>query len=271
VQLGISSYTYNWAVGVPGFPQPAQPLTAESLIDKAAALGVRVVQIADNMPLDALDDEALDRLARHAAEQGITLEAGTAGVAPAHLVRYLEIAQRLNSKLLRTILDTSTRQPTIDAAEADIAAVLPRFEQADVTLAIENHDRFPAAVLAGLIDRLSNTHVGVCLDTANSLGCGEDLHTVLTVLGPWVVNLHIKDFVARRLPHRKGYIIEGCPAGQGLVHIPRVLDDLEGLARDPTVILELWQSPENTVEATIAKEEAWAAESVAYLRQLVPS
>jgi sugar phosphate isomerase/epimerase len=270
MQLGISSYTYNWAVGVPGFPQPARPLSAEALIDKALAHSVRLVQIADNLPLDALDNAALDRLATRAAQNSITLEAGTAGIDPPHLRRYLEIARRLNARLLRTILDTASRHPTIEEAESDISQVLPEFEKAGVTLAIENHDRFPAATLAALIDRLASPQVGICLDTANSLGCGEDLHTVLTILGPWVVNLHIKDFCARRLPHRKGYLIEGCPAGQGLVHIPRLLDELERLDRDPTVILELWQSPENTVEATIAKEESWASESIAYLRQLIP-
>lgn len=269
MQLGISSYTYNWASGVPGFPQPAHMLTPEGLLEKAAALGVHVVQIADNMPLEALSDAALDKLVHRAAALGITLEVGTAGIEPAHLLQYLDIAQRLHATMLRTILDAGSARPTIDQAAEQLAAVLPKFEAAGVTIAVENHDRFPAANLAGLIDRLGSPNVGVCLDTANSLGCGEDLHTVLAVLGPWVVNLHIKDFCARRLPHRKGFLIEGCPAGQGLVHIPRLLDELQGLSRDPNVILELWSQPENTVEASIAKEDVWAAESIAYLRPLV--
>ena len=54
MQLGISSYTFSWAVGIPGYPQPLQPLTALALLDRASELGVGVVQIADNLPLDAL-------------------------------------------------------------------------------------------------------------------------------------------------------------------------------------------------------------------------
>jgi sugar phosphate isomerase/epimerase len=241
------------------------------LLDKAAALGVRVVQIADNLPLDALADAALGKLAERASQLGITLEAGAAGIEPAHLLRYLAIAERLGVKLLRTILHTDLAHPSIDEAADALASVLPNFAAAGVTIAIENHDRFPAATLASLIDRLASPHVGICLDTANSLGRGEDLHTVLTILGPWVMNVHVKDFCARRLPHKKGFLITGCPAGQGLVHIPRLLDELDHLGRDPNIILELWSEPENTIAASVAMEDAWASDSIMYLRQLVPA
>ncbi len=47
---GLSSYTYTWAVGVPG-SLPASPLSAEGIIDKASENGIGTVQIADNLPL----------------------------------------------------------------------------------------------------------------------------------------------------------------------------------------------------------------------------
>jgi sugar phosphate isomerase/epimerase len=270
MQLGISSYAYNWACGVPGFPQPDHPLTPAGLLDKAEALGVRVVQIADNLPLEAFDDAALDQLAAQAAQRNITLELGTVGIEPSHLLRYLAIAERLGAKLLRAILHTDTVFPSVDEAAAALSSILPKFEASGVTIAIENHDRFPAAALASLIDGLASPHAGICLDTANSLGRAEDLQTVLAILGPWVVNVHIKDFCARRLPHKKGFLITGCPAGQGLLHIPHLLDELERLDRDPNIILELWSEPENTIAASIAIEDAWASDSIAYLRQLIP-
>jgi hypothetical protein len=63
MRLGISSYTYVWSVGVPGFPAPSQPLTPMGLLEKAVQLGVRVVQIADNLPLHRLTTTELDTLA----------------------------------------------------------------------------------------------------------------------------------------------------------------------------------------------------------------
>jgi hypothetical protein len=42
------------------------------------------------------------------------------------------------------------------------------------------------------------------------------------------------------------------------------------LGLDPNAILELWTPPEETLSATIAKEDAWAVKSVEYLRTLIP-
>ena len=54
----ISSYTYTWAVGVPG-SLPSKPLSAFDLVDKAAISGLRLVQIADNLPLETMDQSEL--------------------------------------------------------------------------------------------------------------------------------------------------------------------------------------------------------------------
>ncbi len=50
MKLGISSYTYTWGVGFPGF-EPADPIRPIDVIQKAQELGVKVIQFADNMPL----------------------------------------------------------------------------------------------------------------------------------------------------------------------------------------------------------------------------
>jgi sugar phosphate isomerase/epimerase len=148
--------------------------------------------------------------------------------------------------------------------------VLPEFERAGVVLAIENHDRYRAAELRRIVDACGSAAIGVCLDTANSLGCGECVEQVLDAVADVTVNLHIKDFTARRLPHGKGFVIEGTPAGRGLVDIPRVLDRLRAAGRDVNAIIELWTPPEGTVEASIEKEDAWAEESVRHMRTLIP-
>jgi hypothetical protein len=45
---------------------------------------------------------------------------------------------------------------------------------------------------------------------------------------------------------------------------------LRALGRDPNAILALWPPPEADSAAAAAKEEVWAAESVRYLRRLIP-
>ena len=66
MKLGLSSWTYSWNIGVPGYPQPTCPMTAMDLLKKAHELGAQVLQIADNLPLEALSLEELDALAAQA-------------------------------------------------------------------------------------------------------------------------------------------------------------------------------------------------------------
>ncbi len=263
MRLGIGSYTYVWSVGVPGYPPPSRPLTPPQLLARAAELGVRVVQIADNLPLDRLTDADLDDLLAAARRLGIDLEVGTRGCRPDHLRHYLRIAGRLRSPILRTILDADGHEPTPDETVGLLREVAPDFERAGVTLAVENHDRFRAAVLADVFERVASPAVGLCLDTANSIGCVEHVETLLRVLGRRVVNLHVKDYAITRLPHGKGFVVEGRPVGRGQLDVPGVLAELRRQGREVTAVVELWPPPETD-------EDAWARESVRYLRQFIP-
>ena len=50
---------------MPGYPLPPHRLTPLGLLDKAAELGVGVVQFADNLPLERLPPGELNALAKH--------------------------------------------------------------------------------------------------------------------------------------------------------------------------------------------------------------
>jgi sugar phosphate isomerase/epimerase len=269
MKLGIGAYTYVWAVGVPGYPPPAEPLTHRALLERAATLGVRVVQFADHLPLDRLSAAELTALRARAAELGLTLEAGTSGLGRDHLARCIATAAQAGARLLRTLVDTANHQPTEAEAIALLRAAGPLLEAHDVTLAVENHDRLPVAALRRILDAVDHPRIGACLDTANSLACSEGPDLVLDTLGPRAVCLHLKDYTIRRLPHRFGFVVEGCPLGAGQVDAPRWLARLRVLDRDVSVILELWPAPEATPAASIEKEARWVAQSLAYLRPLL--
>jgi sugar phosphate isomerase/epimerase len=267
MKLGVSSHTYAWAIGVPGYPSPRAPLDVFGLIQKAAQLNVPVVQIADNLPLHVLPDGTIGELKALANQHRLQLEVGTASIRRDHLLSYLEIAKTLGSPILRTLLDSNGHHPTVEDCIVSLRAVANDFENAGVTLAIENHDRFSARTLAAIIHAVASPGVGICLDTANSLGCGEDVRTVVADLAPFVVNLHIKDFKVSRLLHCKGFIVEGAPAGEGRLDVPWLLSTLSGRSELITAIVELWVSPDEDIERTIAREDCWATESVAYVRR----
>jgi len=265
-QLGISSWSYPWAIGVPGYPIPKNPLTAVGLLEKAKTLGVDVVQIADNLPLHRLSTAELEELRNTADEYGIKLEIGTRGVQPDHLRQYLAIAKFLNSGLLRTLTHTVESQPDLAQIEAWLREVLPDFAAAGVVIALENYERHSAAELADLVRKIDHPALGVCLDTVNNFGALEGPEVVLNTLAPYVLNLHIKDFAIARIDTAMGYLVTGKPAGEGRLNVPDVIELLNQNNRAINIILELWPPYQNSVEATIQNEAEWVERSITYLK-----
>ncbi len=92
MRLGLSSYTYTWAIGVPG-SMPAKSLSAKGLVDKAFRAGLNLVQIADNLPLENLSGEDLDDLRTYANGRNVAIEMGGRGLTPEHTLKCLEAAK----------------------------------------------------------------------------------------------------------------------------------------------------------------------------------
>ena len=254
-------------MGVAGH-EPAKPLAAADLLALAAQHGAAGVQFGDNLPLHRLPDSELGQLAAEARQQNLRLETGTRRLTADNLRRYLSIAQRLGSPFLRVVIDDADYHPDETQVIAVIQSVLGDFRAAGAVLAIENHDRFPVGSLRRIIEATDPAWVGICLDTANSLGAGEGIREVVTGLAPYTVNLHVKDFTINRVSHKMGFVVAGCPAGQGLLNVPWVLEQLRPFGRCVSATLEVWSNPEETMEDTIEKEWQWAEESLRYLRTL---
>ena len=268
MKLGIGTYAYAWAIGVNVYPPP-QPMSALDFLRRCAEHGVKLVQIADNLPLDKLSVAELDALLAEAQQLGIAIEVGTRGIQPDHLRTYLQIAQRCQSPILRVVVDTRDHHPESDEIVDILRGIMPEFEQAGVTLAVENHDRFKARTLVEILKAVDSPHIGICLDTVNSFGALEGPDVVVEILGPYVVNLHVKDFAIRRVDHNMGFVLEGRPAGSGMLDVPHLLNLPTDFGRDFNAILEVWPAPEADIVETIRKEEAWVGESIRYLRTLI--
>ena len=86
--LGISSYSFTWAVGVPGYLPPVL-MNETDLLLKAKEMGVSLVQIADNMPLHKMSENQISLLVENASALEIELEAGANRMTPENLERYI--------------------------------------------------------------------------------------------------------------------------------------------------------------------------------------
>lgn len=269
-KLGLGSYGVAWSIGVAGYEPPPHPLDGFGLVRLTADLGLKLTQIADNVPLHTLSDAERASLRALADSSGVAVEIGTRGIMPDHLQQYLALAQYFRSPILRVVVDTADHHPTAQEVVDLLRPQLTHFDSAGVTLAIENHDRFKAQTLADIIAALNHRCVGICLDTVNSFGALEGPEIVVATLGRFVVNLHVKEFVIRRLDHNMGFMVTGTPAGQGMLNIRWLLDTLHGYGCEFNAIIETWLSPAATMPETIQQEQAWVRASVRYLRGLIP-
>lgn len=245
------------------------PMSAIGLLEAAAQLQVKVVQFCDNLPLVNLPATELDIFQTRAQELGMEVELGTRGLEPENLRSNLRLAQRFNCRFLRLVIDRAGDEPSAAETVSRLRQILPEFTAAGVRIAIENHDRFPSAVLAGMIAQLGADRVGICLDTVNSFGALEGPEAVVKNLGPYTLCLHVKDFAVRRASHQMGLVVEGCAAGSGQLNVPWLLSALKSSPHPFNAILETWVPPGDSLDSTLARERAWTIQGVRYLRGLI--
>jgi sugar phosphate isomerase/epimerase len=263
--LGISSFTYGWAIAG---EKNAPPLSEQELVALAKNFGLKCLQVGDNLPLHTLSAERLSKLKASVGQQDVRLEVGARRLTEEHLQRYIEITAYLQSPLLRFVIDGVDYEPDEETIISILKNALVELKKHNITLGIENHDRFKATALSSIMEKISDEKIGICLDTVNSIGAGEGLEWVTEVLAPFTVNLHIKEFVIKRFDHNMGFTVTGAPLGQGMLDIPLLMDKISRFHRCQSAVLEQWVTSETSIEATIKKERQWAEEGIRLLNQL---
>jgi sugar phosphate isomerase/epimerase len=264
MKLGIGTYCYMWAIGFQG-AQPAKPLDAFGLLERARALGVKVVQIGPNLPLTSLTEAELDRLVEQAHAWHIELELATRGLEAGHLRHQMALAKRLASPLLRTIAEINGKPVGASETLGYVREILPLFQAEEVVLGLEN-GRMPAEELRWVMEQAASPYLGIVLDTVNSLAVPEGWRHVALTLAPYTVCLHVKEFIVQRVWSMMGFTVEGRPAGQGQLDIPWLVETVLAAGGGGNAILELWPPEQMTLQESIDLEEAWVVESIRYLR-----
>ena len=268
--LGISSWAFQWLAGRPDH-RPESPLTPLGLLDKAMDLGVKVVQIADNLPIHTYPNDVISEFGEMARERDIYIEIGTKGVDPENLCRYLELAKKLDASLVRANFSPPNNEAGITAAVEQIRSVMPQYEASGIFLALENYDHFPVEELAHIIRAVESQNIGSCVDPGNSLSCNEDTKRVVHVLAPLALNLHVKDIAIFRGPYNMGFLVEGRACGEGQLNLPWLIGRIQKEARrDVNAILECWTPWQGSLQASLQVEDTWIKTSIHYLRTLIP-
>ena len=262
MQLGLGSYAYRWSIGIKD-QVPETPMTPFDVLEEAEKLGLKLIQYADNMPLDALSDAELQRLADLAKARGITLEVGTQCFNAEQVSQYLGICRVIDSKIMRVALDAEDALVPVEELAEQLRPLVEDAKSAGIRIAIENHFNYPSPRMVELLKTVDDPALGVCLDVANSICAKEWPEETITMLAPYAINLHLKDYVIEPDPYGVGFRIRGVPLGEGRADIPWILDQLEHCADGLSVIVEHWLPLGESLEETIALEQPWLERTVA--------
>ena len=269
MKLGLGSFAYRWSIGIKD-QVPAKPLTAFDLLDRAEALGLDVVQYADNMPLHKYSEADHHRMYEIAQEKGLILELGTQCFDPDEVDTYIEIGKRIHSKIMRVALDEADGHIPVAELAEQLRPRVDKARAAGMKIAIENHFNYPSPRMVELLDAVNDDHLGVCLDVANSICANEWPEETIAMLAPYAINLHLKDYQITPDKYGVGFRIHGVPLGQGRAPITWTLDQLKHCPKDMSVILEHWLMLEpDGIDAAIAKEQPWIEQTVAAAKDFV--
>lgn len=266
MEIGISSHAYHWGIGYGG-SVPRNPITPFDLLEKVVDLDVRVLQLCENICLQRYNTKLLRELRRRAEKKHVTLEIGVQEVDFSVLKKFLMIATVSGSRLLRVVLNTPTKHPTLNESVAIVNKLLPILKAENITLAVENHFHLSSEEIVKLVRAINSPLVGICLDTANSTGLLEEPLDTVRSLAPYAVSVHLKDY--KIVQSLVGYRITGTPLGKGFLDIKSAISLLRQSIYDPNIILELWMEKSQNEEETLRIEETWVRESVKYIKKLL--
>lgn len=268
MRLGLGSYAYRWNIGIKD-QVPANPMTPFDVLEAAEKMGLDLIQYADNMPLELLSEADLQKLADLAKEKGITLEVGTQCFNAEQVARYIEICKVISSKILRVALDAADAEIPVPELAEQLRPLVEDAKAAGIRIAIENHFNYPSPRMVELLKTVNDPALGVCLDVANSICAKEWPEETITMLAPYTINLHLKDYVIEPDPYGVGFRIRGVPLGEGRADIPWILDQLAHCDKDMSVIVEHWLPLGNSLEEAMAQEQPWLDRTVAAGRKFI--
>jgi sugar phosphate isomerase/epimerase len=266
--IGLGSYIFRYAIGNSAF-RPKIPMDPIHFVKKAAEFKVDLVQFADNLPLELFDHQDLKKLKAVAERLGIILEAGMAGAREDSMLKQLEVAELIGSKMVRLAPHAQDVHADKDSTLQVLKEVLPKYKRAGVSISIENHFTMSSEDLIELVDTVNSALVGICLDTGNSIVQHEWPLETVSKLAPYANSLHMKDYILEPHPNGVGAVIRGVPLGEGKQQINQVLDTLDSFNKKINMILETWMLPAESPELTLKMEEEWIGKSVAAARAIL--
>lgn len=260
--VGLSTYALFWEWS----SLNPEPIDLAGMLARTHELGSTVFQICDYPLIEDLDAAQLAGVRATADDLGITLELGTRGVRTGHLLRYLDIADALGARVLRSMVQKGPDAPGIEESIDLVARLVPELERRGITLALETYEQVSTADLLRVVTGAESERVGVCLDPGNTVAALELPMDVVRSCAPYVRNLHVKDFAFSRRDGWVGFTFAGAPLGEGLLDYDAMVELVRPDERGINQIIEHWLPWQGDLATTLQLEQQWTEHNLNYLR-----
>jgi sugar phosphate isomerase/epimerase len=167
----------------------------------------------------------------------------------------VDTAREAGTTVLRTVCLSGRRYEVFDTGEAfqkfarqareSIALAEPVVARRKMRLAVENHKDWRIDEHLEIVRGLSSEHVGICVDTGNSIALLEDPYCVIDEYARHAFTVHLKDMAVAE--YDQGFMLAEVPLGTGFLDLPRMIAtlrrarpeirfNLEMITRDPLKI-----------------------------------
>jgi sugar phosphate isomerase/epimerase len=176
----------------------------------------------------------------------------------------IQTAKRADANIIRTVMLSGRRYETFgslaefrafaDRSFRSLELAVPIVERHDILLAVENHKDWHADELIAILKRLGSGHVGVCLDTGNSIALLEDAMEVVEALAPLAFTTHFKDMGVEE--YAKGFLLSEVTLGTGVLDLARIVRTVR--ASRPNIRINLEMITRNPLEVPCLEDRFWA-------------
>ena len=260
--IGLGTYAFFWQHS----DRVDEPLSLRGAFEHTRALDVDLFQICDYAPLEGFTDREIAEAAAAARDLGLAIELGTKGIEPAHLERFLRLADAFDARLVRSMVYAPHSRPTATEAQTWLRRALPAYESGDVTLALETYEQLPTTELVALVSSFGSRSLAICLDPGNVVARLERPRDCVELTADLVANVHVKDFAFARQDGWVGFTYGGAAMGTGLHDYPHLLETVRPRERGINEIVEHWLAWQGDAQTTIRTEREWTRRTVEYLR-----
>jgi sugar phosphate isomerase/epimerase len=275
-RLGVADFSYNVRLKAEQAGLVEMRLSDPlNFLDHCDTVGAGGIQI----DMGVRDQAYLQKLRSRAESRGMFIE-GSAGLPQAQKdVEKFDAAVRTAQQAGATVIRTAIggrRYEQFEKAEqfkafaqrslSCLQLAEPVVARYGMRLAIENHKDWRVPELLRMLERIGSEHVGVCVDTGNSVALLEDPMEVVRAFAPWGFSVHLKDMAVAE--YGDGFLLADVALGRGLLDLPemvRILRKarpeirfcLEGATRDalkvPCLTDRYWATFEDVPGSDLAR------------------